>query len=150
MENRSGAYKVRYHFVISGFSLAETGKERFAFFLGRALKVTIWNLFDTAGLRPGKTNKFCRFRGVTDPRLVPFWHWLERPPMAESCTSPRTRPSQRWFSCLGIRQTGRTKNSFMKIPLSATLYRSAKMLRTGEHRCSQWVMKLALLGVPKS
>jgi hypothetical protein len=36
MENKSGAYTVRYHFVICGFPLAETENLGRPFLLGRA------------------------------------------------------------------------------------------------------------------
>ena len=42
--------------------------------------------------------------------------------MAESCTSPRTRPSQRWFSRLGVRQTQRTKTPRRPEPKSLWLH----------------------------
>ena len=59
-ENR-GAYRVRYLFVICGFSLAETNLISLARrSLGgggswvEPLKATIWNLFDTAPNRHAK------------------------------------------------------------------------------------------------
>src|SRR5215469_8456505 len=70
----SGAYTVRYPFVICGFSIAETENLGTRFLLGRTLERDHFELFflTLPFLRRTDTHIFTCFCGVRALRLIPF------------------------------------------------------------------------------